>query len=132
MRIRSWLSEVYSRRLLRLVTAYTWYIAKHVPYASNTWKTILEEDAGKPGEERMERRGGHDAVARAPGKGCVRNPSYGHQGDTHRAGEKGSGCSIFGHSPIHLRKYLTAGVTDFRKQERGRTRKFWRAAGNSA
>ena len=47
-------------------------------------------------------------------------------------GEKGSGCSIFGHSPIHLRKYLTAGVTDFRKQERGRTRKFWRAAGNSA
>ena len=80
----------------------------------------------------MERRGSHDAVARAPGKGCVRNPSYGHQGDTHRAGEKGSGCSIFGHSPIHLRKYLTAGVTDFRKQERGRTRKFWRAAGNSA
>ena len=132
MRIRSWLSEVYSRRLLRLVTAYTWYNAKHVPYASNTWKTILEEDAGKPGEERMERRGSHDAVARAPGKGCVRNPSYGHQGDTHRAGEKGSGCSIFGHSPIHLRKYLTAGVTDFRKQERGRTRKFWRAAGNSA
>ena len=132
MRIRSWLSEVYSRRLLRLVTAYTWYIAKHVPYASNTWKTILEEDAGKPGEERMERRGGHDAVARAPGKGCVRNPSYGHQGDTHRAGGKGSGCSIFGHSPIHLREYQTAEGLTSGKQERGRTRKSWRATGNSA
>ena len=47
-------------------------------------------------------------------------------------GGKGSGCSIFGHSPIHLREYQTAGVTDFRKQERGRTRKSWRAAGNSA
>lgn len=67
----------------------------------------------------MERRGGHDAVARAPGKGCVRNPSYGHQGDTHRAGEKGSGCSIFGHSPIHLREYQTAEGLTSGKQERG-------------
>lgn len=47
-------------------------------------------------------------------------------------GGKGSGCSIFGHSPIHLQEYQTAEVTDFRKQERGRTRKSLRAAGNSA
>lgn len=87
-----------------------------MPYASNTWKTILEEDAGKPGEDRMERRGGHDAVARAPGKGCVRNPSYGHQGDTHRAGGKRQRLFNFWAQP-----YTPAGISDSRGTDIGKT-----------
>ena len=47
-------------------------------------------------------------------------------------GGKGSGCSIFGHSPIHLREYQTAEGLTSGKQERGRTWKSLRADGNSA
>lgn len=80
----------------------------------------------------MERRGGHDAVARAPGKGCVRNPSYGHQGDMYRAGGKRQRLFNFWAQP-----YTPAGISDTEgltsgKQERGRTWKSLRAAGNSA